>query len=291
MSTRILHVVSPAILLCFSSLFAQSEKTAQPRAEKPSNTMESRLDQQADEMRRQMVEGKPFRSHVRVTTRLKNGNTIRGVVKDGLVVERLDGLRFVAAEEGQPGAGIRIYYWNGGSSYVFLPFEEVRECKINERLTPAQLRVIELENKQRDAASERDRQQVITAANPSTTDSTGPLAAPAGEIVAPQGQGQKPQNATNSTAAQGGLSKDQQELFALVQDYPPLSGWCQQKRDEISRRMAVIGSRPSNAELRFVAKFLDWQKACELFHLQPAVTDQPAPAGEVERGRRGRSNF
>src|SRR5258706_5328691 len=97
MSTRALRVLAPVIASCLSWLTAQVA---------PDDT----FDQQVQEMRRQMVEGRRYRSHVRVTVRLKNGNTIRGIVKDGLLVERIDGLHFCVAEADQPGAGIRVYY-------------------------------------------------------------------------------------------------------------------------------------------------------------------------------------
>ena len=140
MATRFLLRITPAILLCSSGLMAQIGKA--PTAQPTRTELEQQLDRQAAEMRQRVADGTAFRSHVRVTARLKNGNTIRGIVKDGLLVERLDGLSFVASEQGEPGAGLRIYYWNGSASYVFLPFADMKECKINERITAEQLREI-----------------------------------------------------------------------------------------------------------------------------------------------------
>jgi len=254
--------VAPAVLLTLSWLPAQT-----------GGDLQQQVDQQMREMRKQVVEGKTFRSHVRVTVHLKNGNTIRGVVKDSLLVERIDGLRFVAAEENEPGAGMRIYYWNGGNSYVFVPYADMRrdaegkpDCKINERLTPAQLRDIELANKKQDDDSGKAhaaaQDQAAAQDTPPTDDTQAPKAA--------DGTAKDPA---------GGLTKEQQDLFALVQEYPPQAGWCQDKRDEIARRLAVIGAKPSESELRFVARFADWLRACAMFHLTPTPPAAAAANG------------
>lgn len=279
MATCFLLRICPVVLLVSTSLFAQIGKSA--TAQPTRTELEQQLDRQAAEMRQKVAEGTAFRSHVRVTARLKNGNTIRGIVKDGLLVERFDGLRFVASEKGEPGAGLRIYYWNGSSSYVFLPFADMKECKINERITAEQLRAIELQTKAREEAAQQDKKVQDPAVD--AVQQQPPAAD--GETTA---KADEPKASTTGKEPGTGLSKEQQDLFQLVQDYPPTAGWSQQRRDEISRRMAVIGSKPSPNELRFVAKFADWQRACELFRLKPA---EPAtPAGETENSRRSRRN-
>jgi hypothetical protein len=265
MSKHVLRV-APAVLLTLSWLPAQT-----------GGDLQQQVDQQVREMRKQVEEGKTFRSHVRVTVHLKNGNTIRGVVKDSLLVERIDGLRFVAAEENEAGAGMRIYYWNGSNSFVFVPYADMRrdaegkpDCKINGCLTPAQLRDIELANKKQDEDSGKAhaaQDQPAAQDTPPADDTSDPKAA--------DGKAKDPA---------GGLTKEQQDLFALVQEYPPQAGWCQDKRDEIARRLSVIGAKPSDSELRFVARFSDWLRACALFHLTPTPPAASAANGNTTNG-------
>lgn len=54
--------------------------------------------------------------------------------------------------------------------------------------------------------------------------------------------------------------QQQRDWFALLQEYPPRVE--RRKKDEISRRFAVIGAKPSEKEQRFVDKFDEWKKAC-----------------------------
>src|SRR4030095_12287568 len=61
-------------------------------------------DERAQLMRDHMDTGRPLQSHVRVAVRLKNDNILRGVVKDGKIVERVDGLRFGDAQAREPSA-------------------------------------------------------------------------------------------------------------------------------------------------------------------------------------------
>jgi len=238
------------------------------------------VDHQVVEMRRQMTEGKTFRSHVRVTVRLKNGNRMNGVVKDGMVVERIDGIRFVAAEASEPGAGIRLYYWNGRSNFVFLPFTEIQEYRINARVTADELALLEREERQREAAE----QAKLAAQQPATDAPPVPAGDPnAAAPPAPPAKGTDPQT---------GLTGELQAMYGLLQEFPPASGWNQQKRDEISRRMAVVGSKPTASEQKFVDKFGDWQRACSMFGQQQQQQQQQPGTGESGEGdgnRRGRS--
>ena len=261
MNSRLVSVTSGRVitLLLLSCLSGLSAQVTSP----PVTSPEDALDQQVQEMRRQMIEGKRYRSHVRVTVHLKNGNVIRGVVKDGLVVERIDGIHFVQAEADEPGAGIRVFYWNGGNSFVFLPFSDVQDYRINERLTAAQLRAIEAENKKADEQSQQDRDAAQDAAAAAAAAAAAD-AATAGDAV-PPADGTTPKG----TPPAGGLTKEQQDLFALLQQYPPSAGWGQEKRDEIARRTAVIGAVPSEAERKFVDQFADWQRACAMFGVKP----------------------
>jgi hypothetical protein len=271
MMTRSLLFSGLALVLSVASLAAQ----------RPGGN----VDEKVQEMRRQVIEGRVIQSHVRVSVRLKNGNRIRGIVKNGFLVERVDGLRFVSAEKDEEGAGLRVYYWNGRNNFVFLPFDNVQSYKVGERLSAVQLAAIERESRQRADASEKDR-EAAQRAQPS----------PAGETAGTRSERSRSKERTKEQGADADTpaadepvsgepfkqTAEVQQLYKLVQDYPPASGWGVARRDEIKRRIAVVGAKPSPAELRFVAKFDEWQQACQMFGV-----DVPAPT-DVGQSRRRR---
>jgi hypothetical protein len=262
MPTRCSIMLGSVLLVLAPGAVAQSETN-------------SDLDRQVQQMRRQVTEGRVLRSHVRVTVRLKNGNRIKGIVKDGFLVERVEGLRFVAAEKDEPGAGIRVYYWDGTTNYVFLPFADVREYSVNERLSSAELKLIEM----RALREQQEREAQQRAASPAPV-------APGGETQPPAGQtGGVPAPVPDEVRPDGGLSEQQKELFELLQEYPVQAGWNEAKRDEIMHRRAVVGVNPTPQELRFVERFSDWQRACTMFGVKPV---EEKPEGEPEEGVRRR---
>ena len=147
------------VLGCFVlALMSTGPLLAAQRPGGEDSPVRSRVERQVKEMRRQMVEGRVFRSHVRVTVRLQNGNRIRGIVKDGVLVERVEGPRFVAAERDEEGAGVRLYYYNGKRSFVFLPFRDIKDYRINRRITALELAQIERDSRHRESEDARKRE-------------------------------------------------------------------------------------------------------------------------------------
>ena len=76
----------------------------------------------------------------------------------------------------------------------------------------------------------------------------------------------------------------QRKWFALVNTYSPDDGWNKARRDEISRRLVVVGSKPNELEQGFVDQFAEWEKACKHFGIG---ADKPAgdkPAGDKPAG-------
>ncbi|MEY4672992.1 MAG: hypothetical protein RL148_776 [Planctomycetota bacterium] len=281
-------------LLCSAVLTAQEPAGKEPRPghETPKehkgverhNQVE--MERVAEQMRRQLEEGKTIRSHVRVQVRLSNGNRVRGVVKDGRLIERVDGLRFVRAAENEAGSGIRIWYTDGRASFVFVPFSQIANYDVQERLSSEQLAKIEaealqleqsdLEQKARAKAEAEAAQQSEVPAGTGTV--TEPL--PAKEVG-----GAPPKPAAGS----GRLTEEQRELFRLLVRYPPADGWSAEKAAEIRRRRAVVGSNPTELEWAFVENFADWQRAVDMFGA-PAGEKKPAPApsGEEQPAQDGR---
>jgi len=289
------------------SLVGQSAEAQDP----PVPTGESkpkapnRVEQRAQSMRDQIENGRTVQSHVRVAVRLKNGNRLVGVVKDGKMVERVDGLRFVEAQALERGAGIRLWYTGGTRNFVFVPFGDFADYEVLQQLSNKQLAAIEQEMQMNERRA-GDRQAATPraaepAATPAPADAPAPAATPGNEPPTPpdqveggkvQGQATAPATAKPGTAgsnpARPGATpaaaaakselEQQREWFALLQAYPPTAGWNRARRDEIARRKVVVGANPNEAEKNFVAKFEEWLKACAHFKVDPEA--KPAESSE-----------
>lgn len=255
----------------------------EPASQNPATgTPSNRVDQRAQAMRQQIEFGKTVQSHVRVLVRLKNGNRLIGVVKDGRMVERVDGLRFVDASATEKGAGIRLWYTGGTRNYVFVPFGDFAEYEVLQQLSNKQLQSIEDEMQMEEKrASER-----AAAARPPAADTQpAPGGEPAPTVEKPAGKPEKDKGKADGADASKGDAQ-QRQWFTLLQDYPPAAGWGKAKRDEISRRFVVIGAKPSEFEQKFVDKYDEWIQACAHFGVNP----EPKPAAgdaadENERDR------
>jgi len=260
--------------LLLPSVLAQEPTPSSPRRERATSQTEER----AQSMRKQIGEGRAVQSHVKVLVRLKNGNRLVGVVKDGKLVERIDGLRFVEAAAGDAGAGIRIWYTAGTRNFVFVPFQDFAAYEIVQQLSNEQVQQIENE-----LGMDRGKTE---DAKPTGEANGGKPTTPAGAPVAGE--------------AKGGDGKvtatdEQQKLwFDLLQAYPPTAGWGAERRDEIKNRFVVVGSQPTAAEKRFVDEYEQWSKACAHFGVAPAAKAKaatPADPREAEkadrRARRG----
>lgn len=130
-----LHVLLAALLAGVAVAQQSGSKPAIGSATKPVD----RASQRAREMRDQIKDGRVVTSHVKVRVKLKNGNRLTGVVKDGRLVERVDGLRFVRAESRERGAGIRLWFTGAARSYIFVPFDSLESYEVLQRLSPKQL--------------------------------------------------------------------------------------------------------------------------------------------------------
>jgi hypothetical protein len=278
------------------------------RAQDPSSTppTDARVEQRAQSMRAQIGQGRPVQSHVRVAVRLKNGNRLTGVVKDGRLVERVDGLRFVDAQAEDKGAGIRLWYSSGARNYVFVPFTDLADYEVQQRLTQRQIEQIESELQMEEKrAAERQAEAARRAtgtAEPAPTP-TAEGEAPPAEPAATTTTTTEPTGTTTTTvktkkpakvAADSAPDPQQMEQvlhqtwFALLQEYPPAAGWNEAKRDEIKRRPVVIGAKPSAAEQKFVENYDQWAKACA--HFAAAKAPGSAPAAETADGGKSKKN-
>ncbi len=248
--------------------------------------------ERAQEMRENLEVGAPTGTHMQVALRLRNGNRIQGLVRDGRMAERVDGRQFVEARADDAGAGVRIWSAAGRRDYVFVSFRDIAEYQILQRLSQRQLEQLDRDVQmggERSPGAIRPSsvslpggdtetlaggpvpEQPAAEAGAAAQDAPMPVVMPV-PVVSPAASGP-------TAAPKPGEDTQHKEWFALLQEFPPAGGYGKEKRDEIARRFVVVGVKPSAAELRFVEKFDDWQKACEFFGVKTApaaVTEEPS---------------
>jgi hypothetical protein len=297
------RLLLPSVLFACHALLAQepAPPTTDPASRPPSQT-----EVRAQSMRQQIGEGRQVQSHVRVMVRLTNGNRITGVVKDGRLVERIDGLRFVEANAEDKGAGVRIWYTAGARDFVFVPFRDFAEYKIIQKLSHQQLLQVEAElqaslaRKNAPAPAGEARPEVEADAGGEAADGAGdgvdrpadqdPAGArkPGDNAAKPKTKGKDAAKAADGDKAVG---KEQQKAwFQLVQAYPPEDGWGEAKRDEIKRRFVVVGSKPNAVEQRFLDEFDEWKKACAYYGVEPAKAAAGATDGAHKDKGKGKDD-
>ncbi len=294
-----------ATALCLATALPLAAQQPSPPA--PVKPEDSRLQERAQSMREQIDDGHTVRSHVRVLVRLKNGNKLRGVVKDGRFVERVDGLRFVEAQAKDRGAGIRLWYTSGARNFVFVPFADFAEYQVLQRLSETELEQMEKELQMQESRK-AERLAAAARATPGKVDHGETATVSDQPVDVPPAPGQEPGNqggdttgstkdkttgkapATNAATVEPAKDEvaQQRAWFALLQDYPPTAGWNKAKRDEIARRKVVIGAVPSAHEQQFVDKFAEWEKACQHFAVDKEA--KPAEGSEAEESTKDRSS-
>lgn len=219
---------------------------------------------QVEQMRKAMREGRIVRHNVKVKVRLKNGNKINGIVRNGRFIEKHDGLDFVVTDERER-AGLRLWYYNGTNSYIFLPHASIAHYKLGikmtdreiqdleQRLVAAEVRRREME---REMAEER-RKRLLAGRN---KDKKGPAAKASDEE---EKYGRK-------------LTDDERKLMALLEEYPPEKGWGEKKIKDLKLRRITIGVYPNKEEKKFEESFEDWNKAVAL---QKELDKNKPPSG------------
>lgn len=240
------------------------------------------LDDKARRMRLQLEDSSTIRTHVRVDLRLRNGNRLQGVVKDSHVVEQKGGaLRFSALMNKSPESTLQLWYSNRNNSFVILPFVDVFEYRINERLTTTQLQAIEQEltarQKELDLLKQQEAAKQAEAAQQRNTGETPN----GGDTVQPApGAGTPPKGMTDDKEQK---PRDDADLLLLLQEFPPADGWGAERKADILRRKVTIGVAPTAQEKRFMSVFADWQAAVTKFVGTPKP---PAEGAGKSRQRR-----
>ena len=250
-----------AVVLLVTSLMFCIPAIGQDRSK-----VKDRIRREVLEKQQLMREGKVIRTNVRVTVRLHNGSRLRGVVKGGRVIERPDGLAFVPADVAEVDAGIRMWYYDGTNSYVFLPFSTIKDHDIGEKLTDEEVVAIEkrIDLDRRKAADARRRELARVARAKAAADKAKENAG-----------GAKPGEEATDDEAEASDSPLSEEQAQLLAEFPPEAGWGKEKYDLIQKRKITIGRFPNESEQRFLDNFSQWQQA---FHLSKIAEGESGDA-------------
>src|SRR5687767_6888706 len=108
-------------LVLLSSLGAQAPTQPTETLHPDKKLVVEEVTRKRDDMRG----GRVARYNVRVKVRLKNGARLSGVVKNGRLVERAQGIEFVEADRAMPEAGIRLHYFDETTSFIFLRWADI----------------------------------------------------------------------------------------------------------------------------------------------------------------------
>lgn len=192
-------------------------------------------------------EGKVGNFNVRVRLRLHNGSRMLGVVKNGRFVEQEHGIDFVESDRRSPEAGVRLWYFDDSSSFVFLRWADIESHKVLAKLTNEEVRAIEVQVAERDALVAQTRR--LAAEAKAKADAEAKAAA---ESTAAGTPATAPAPVTPPTPP---------PMPDLLKEFPPEQGWSEDRAAEIERRKVVVGAYPNEQEQRFLDVLAAWCKA------------------------------
>ncbi len=260
---------------------AQGAKTAQ-KAKKGEATQGAQgiTEKQKQEIiRRKILEhrrkGRLVKRNVKVRVRLRNGESLIGVVKEGRFVEKVKGLEFVPADIRTKGAGIRLWYYDDTDGYIFLPYTMIRTYKILKELTGVEIkaireRILERRKKARELAKKR-------------LDS---LKKKEKEFLQNKKASEKLDKLSKNLKEAKKKRQEEERLLALIKEFPPEKGWGPKKIEEIRIRKIAIGAFPDQKSKRFVEVFEDWTKGYKLWESLKAKESQKSKTGKIESAQK-----
>ena len=235
-----------------------------------------------EEMRRAMREGRIVRYNVRVKVRLKNGNRMKGIVRNGRFIEKHDGLDFVVTNKRSAHAGLRLWYYNGTNSYIFLPHASIAYYKLGNRMTDEQVR--DLERRLMEAELQRRELERRLLEDRRKRGAEGK----------PPEDGKPADQAEAETRKYGRpLTDVERNLLKWLEEYSPDKGWGKTKLRDLQVRRITLGVYPNQEEKRFEKHFDEWAKALKLEELLTgggAEKKPPTPSGSGSEGLKGASN-
>ena len=190
-----------------------------------------------------------LQSHIKVRVRLRNGESMQGVVRNGVFVEKSTRFEFVRADMKVKGAGLRIWYYNGTDGYIFIPYTQIRTYRILKQLS--EIEVIKI----RDTIRERE-----TALKAEAAARLKMLADKKAAREKKKQTGSKLDELSKKATDEQKSLEEGKRLLALFAEYPPSAGWGGKKLQELQMRKTSLGVFPNAKETRFIEQYEDWQK-------------------------------
>jgi hypothetical protein len=230
-----------AVVVLASLLPGQAQRPTEPV-----HPDKQRVVEEVMRKRKDMREGKIERFNVRVNVKLNNGSKLNGVVKNGRLVEREAGIDFVEADRNTPEAGIRLYYFDETTSFVFLRWADIAAHKVVVKLTDEEVRAIEKEMLERERKRNEERQAAAQAAVDGKTPAPKPPEAP-GDKKGDKGKDKD-------------KAQEKESPTPLLDEFPVSEGWSEAKAQEIQRRKIAVGVYPNEREKRFLEVLGEWKK-------------------------------
>jgi hypothetical protein len=250
----------------------------QKKSQKPRGLTEK---QKQEIIRRKILEhrrkGRLVKRNVKVRVRLRNRESLIGVVKEGRFVEKVKGLEFVPADIRTKGAGIRLWYYDDTDGYIFLPYTMIRTYKILKELTGVEIKAI------RERIMERRKK-----ANDLAKKRLEALKRKEKEFLKNQSASKKLDKLAEKLKEEKGKRKEDARLLALIKEFPPEKGWGPKKIEEIRIRKIAIGAFPDQKSKRFVEVFEDWTKGYKLWEALKVKENQEIKNGKVEPKKNGK---
>lgn len=191
-----------------------------------------------------------LQSHIQVKITLRNGEIMRGVVKNGLFVEKPTRLEFVRAEMKVPGAGIRLWYYNDTSGFIFLPYRTIKTYKILRRLTEVEVAALHDQMVAKKKVAKDEGKEAGKAVQKKADAFQEKLA-----------KQRAKQEKKEASAAELKAMSEETRLRALLKEFPAKDGWGPEKATEIRMRFINIGVSPDARSKRFLDNLADWNKA------------------------------
>ena len=208
------------------------------------------IDEKIRKTRARLKKQGVLQSHIQVKVTLRNGEVMRGVVKNGLFIEKSTRLEFVRAEMKVPGAGVRLWYYNGTSGFIFLPYRTIKTYKILRRMTEIEVAMLHdkmIAQKTVAKAQGKEAEKAIEKKFDAVQDK---LAKKKADVAQKE-----------KSAAELKEMSQETKLRALLQEYPPDEGWGPEKANEIRMRFINVGVSPDPKSKRFIDNLADWKKA------------------------------
>jgi hypothetical protein len=233
--------------LVFCTLAAPLAHARQDRQE---NDRKEEVRRKISEMRKQLREGAHLKLNVQVLVGLKNGERIQGVVKEGRFVERPDGLDFAETDRMAKDSGIRIWYYDNTTSFIFLPYTAIKEYSIVRRLSDVEVKEIaeKMELEERKASDADSRRRAALAENQAKTQQE-------------RGLEEKLEKATSAEDELDAKKSQDARAAALLAEFPPDAGWGPAKLREIQVKKITVGVFPDERSKRFVDVYEEWKAA------------------------------